>query len=221
MGTWGKDLFADDLACDVRDHYRQLLEDGVEDGAATRLTHEKFRAYLEEPEGIALVALAVTQSKIGRLEPDIRDRALAIIDAGADLEVWESENPKLLAKRRAVLDKARAQLTGPQPARRRLRPPKRCLPAWPRETSSRFRCPGASPCCGWCACARIGSEKRRCSRSWTSLAPRCRRATRSSASAPKRRGRSPTRTLTRLTCGSSPSSPTASTGSVPVSRRCR
>ena len=125
MGVWGTDLFSDDVACDVRDHYRELLEDGVEDGAATRLTVEKFRAYLEESDGIALLALAVTQSKLGRLDPDIRDRALAVLDRGADLEVWERDNPKLLPKRRAVLEKARAQLTGQQPPRRRLRPPKR------------------------------------------------------------------------------------------------
>ena len=125
MGVWGTDLFSDDLACDIRDHYRELLEDGIEDSAATRLILEKFRAYLEESEGIALLAFAVTQSKLGRLDPDIRDRALAVLDGGADLEVWERENPKLLPKRRAVLEKARAQLTGPQPPRRRLRPPKR------------------------------------------------------------------------------------------------
>jgi hypothetical protein len=116
------------VACDIRDHYRQLLEDSVEESAATRLTLEKFGRYLEEPDGVALmIAFAVTQSKAGRLEPDIRDRALAIIDGGADLAVWERENPKLLSKRRAVLEKARAQLTGPQPARRSLRPPKRVL----------------------------------------------------------------------------------------------
>jgi hypothetical protein len=125
MGVWGTDLFSDDLACDVRDHYRELLEDGTEDGAATRLILEKFRAYLEESEGIALLAFAVTQSKLGRLDPDIRDRALVVFDGGSDLEVWERENPKLLPKRRAVLEKARAQLTGPQPPPRRLRPPKR------------------------------------------------------------------------------------------------
>lgn len=127
LGTWGIDLFSDDTACDIRDYYRQSLEEGAEDGAATRLTLEKFAPYLEEPDSIALIALAVTQSKVGRLEPDIRDRALAVIDAGADLAVWEQENPKLLSKRRAVLEKARAQLTGPQPARKRLRPPKREL----------------------------------------------------------------------------------------------
>jgi len=113
------------LACDIRDHYRELLEDRIEDGAATRLILEKFRAYLEESEGIALLAFAVTQSKLGRLDPEIRERALAVLDGGADLEVWERDNPKLLPQRRAVLEKARAQLTGPQPLRRRLRPPKR------------------------------------------------------------------------------------------------
>jgi hypothetical protein len=125
LGVWGTDLFSDDVACDVRDHYRELLEDGVEDGAATQLTVERFRAYLEESDGVALLALAVTQSKLGRLDPDLRDRALAVLDRGADLEKWERDNPQLLPKRRAVLEKARAQLTGQQPPRRRLRPPKR------------------------------------------------------------------------------------------------
>jgi hypothetical protein len=127
VGTWGTALFSDDVACDIRDHYRALVEDGVEDAAATRLTVEKFREYLALPDGIALLAFAVTQSTVGRLDPDIRDRALAVLDRGADLDVWERENPKLLPKRRAVLAKARAQLAGPQPARKRLRPPKRVL----------------------------------------------------------------------------------------------
>jgi hypothetical protein len=125
VGVWGAGLFSDDLACDIRDHYRELLEDGVEDDAATRLILEKFRAYFEESEGIAVLALAVTQSKVGRLDPHIRDQALKVLDNGADLEVWKRENPKLLPVRRAVLEKARTQLAGPQPLRKRLRPPKR------------------------------------------------------------------------------------------------
>jgi hypothetical protein len=125
VGAWGTGLFSDDVACDVRDHYRELLEDRVEDGAATRQTVEKFRVYLDEPDGVALLALAVTQSKVGRLDPDIRDRALAVLDRGADLETWARDNPKLLPRRRVVLESVRAQLTGQQPPRRRLRPPKR------------------------------------------------------------------------------------------------
>jgi hypothetical protein len=123
--VWGTDLFSDDVARDVRGYYRELLEDGIDDDAATQLTLERFRTYLEESDGVALLALAVTQSKLGRLDPAIRDQALAVLDRGADLEMWEHDNPKLLPKRRAALEKARAQLTGEQPLRRRLRPPKR------------------------------------------------------------------------------------------------
>jgi hypothetical protein len=127
MGTWGTGLFSSDMARDIRDFYRELVEDGVEDADAHRLTVERFRSDLDDPEEgtVLLIALAVTQSTIGRLDPAIRDRALAAIDRGADLATWAQENPKLLSKRREVLDKARAQLTGAQPARKRLRPPPR------------------------------------------------------------------------------------------------
>ena len=127
MGTWGTGLFSSDMARDIRDFYRERIEDGIEDAEATRLTLEKFRSYLDDPEEgpVLLVALAVTQSKIGRLDPAVRGRALAAIDRGADLATWAEENPKLLPKRREVLNQARAQLTGDQPARKRLRPPPR------------------------------------------------------------------------------------------------
>jgi hypothetical protein len=127
MGTWGTGLFSSDMARDIRDFYRERIEDGVDDAEATRVTLEKFQSYLDDPEegSVFVVALAVTQSKIGRLDSVIRGRALAAIDSGADLATWEQENPKLLPKRREVLAKARAQLTGVQPGRKRLRPPPR------------------------------------------------------------------------------------------------
>src|SRR6476620_6505734 len=105
MGTWGTGLFSSDMARDIRDFYREQIEDGSEDAAATRLTLEKFRSYLDDPEegAVCLIALAVTQSKLGRLDPVIRRRALAVMDSGADLAIWEQENPKLLPKRREVL----------------------------------------------------------------------------------------------------------------------
>ena len=48
-----------------------------------------------------------------------------MLDRGADLELWKRENAKRLPQRRAALEKARAQLTGPQPPRKRVRAPKR------------------------------------------------------------------------------------------------
>jgi hypothetical protein len=127
MGIFGTGIFENDDACDVRDEYRQQIEDGVEDAEATRSTLAKFRGYFDDPESgpVCILALAVTQSKIGRLDPDIRSRALAAIDSGAELAIWEREDPKSLPKRRAVLEKARVQLTGPQPVRKRLRRPRK------------------------------------------------------------------------------------------------
>jgi hypothetical protein len=127
MGVWDTALFANDLACDIRDHYRELIEDGVDDVEATRQTTANYQQLLEDPDDgtAAILALAITQSKIGRLDPAIRDRALAALDRGGDLAVWAVDNPKLLAKREQMLAKARQQLTGPQPARARLKPPSR------------------------------------------------------------------------------------------------
>jgi hypothetical protein len=127
MGVWGTALFSNDLACDIRDHYRELIEDGVDDAEATRQTTAKFQASLDDPDdgASAILALAVTQSRIGRLDPVIRDRALAAIERGGDLSVWAIDDPKSLGKRKQVLAKAREQLTGPQPIRARLKRPSR------------------------------------------------------------------------------------------------
>ena len=86
MGTWNTGLFSDDVACDLRDHYREPLEDGVEDAEATSRTLVKFRRELDDPdEGpLLIVALAVTQSRVGRLDPAIRTRALTALDSGAE-----------------------------------------------------------------------------------------------------------------------------------------
>lgn len=126
MGVWGTGIFDEDEACEVRDHYRQLIEDRVDDAEATQSTLEKFKASFDNPDycSAAIVALAVTQSKIGRLDPSIRDRALAWMDQGADLDIWTEDSPKDLGKRKAALEKARLQITGPQPTRKRIRRPR-------------------------------------------------------------------------------------------------
>ena len=50
MGTWGVGLFSDDTAADVRSHYRELIEDGVEDAEATQRVVEHFREYLDDED---------------------------------------------------------------------------------------------------------------------------------------------------------------------------
>ncbi|TMR25620.1 hypothetical protein ETD86_00375 [Nonomuraea turkmeniaca] len=125
MGAWGPALFSDDLACDVRDAYRELIEDETTDEEAQRGIMKSYAEVLDDPDDgpVFWLALAATQSKVGRLDPMVRDRALQIIEQGEGLSRWAEEGAKVLARRQAALHKIQLQLTGPQPERKRLRPP--------------------------------------------------------------------------------------------------
>lgn len=123
MGAWGPGIFSDDTASDIRQEYRELLEDQVPDEEAMRRVIEDYRDLGEDENHVLWLALAATQSVLGRLDDDVRSRALAVIDNGIGLRHWEQAGPKELAKREAALVKLRAQLTGPQPPRKTLRRP--------------------------------------------------------------------------------------------------
>lgn len=124
MGAWGPAIFSDDDAADVRDEYRRLLGDGVpDDEAAARAALERHLDP-DDDEGtnhVVWLALAATQSQVGRLDPTVRDRALTILDEGLDHATW-AEAPAADRRRRATArEKLRARLTGPQPPRRPIR----------------------------------------------------------------------------------------------------
>lgn len=126
MSAWGPGVFSDDTTCDIRDEYRALIEDGVDDDAAASSIIGDWSRELEPDEMPALwLALALTQSRIGRLRPDVRERALAAIDDQYLVAEWASVSARDGAKRRDALAKARAALTGPQPSHKTLRRPKR------------------------------------------------------------------------------------------------
>lgn len=124
MGVRGPGLWSDDTACDVRGIYREALEDGLNDVEARTRVESTFALALSDADSATVVwlALAGAQSRLGRLEHDVRDRALAIIDDGSNLLQWE-EDPTMLKKRRAVLAKFRETLLGPQPDRKQVRRP--------------------------------------------------------------------------------------------------
>jgi hypothetical protein len=50
MGTTGPALFSDDLACDVRDEYRALVEDGATAERASAAIVEQYAAEASDPE---------------------------------------------------------------------------------------------------------------------------------------------------------------------------
>lgn len=124
MSTWGTGVFSDDTACDVRDGYVDLIGDGLTGVEATQKLLREWSTALEDPdEGpVFWLALAAIQWKKGRLEEFVLQRALAIIDTGADLARWNA-NSREYRKRKKVLEKLRAQLTSSQPLPKRI--PKR------------------------------------------------------------------------------------------------
>ena len=124
MGAWGPGILSDDTAEDVRDDFKDLIADGLSAEDATRRLLDEWAETLADPDEAPVfwLALAATQSSMGRLQDDVRDRALAVIDSGEDLQRWEEDASAAdVRKRRANLDKLRAQLTGPQKAPTKVR----------------------------------------------------------------------------------------------------
>lgn len=123
MGTWGAGIFSNDTAADVRDEYRSLIADGVD---ASEATNQLISAWGQSPASDEVdpdfwLALAATQSRLGRLEDQVKIRALSIIDSGSDLERWRVDAPELVRSRRASTSKLRERLVGPQPSARKPR----------------------------------------------------------------------------------------------------
>ncbi|MED7951566.1 hypothetical protein [Streptomyces sp. BE303] len=123
MGTDGTGLYADDTACDVRDAYRDALQAGTDTQEAEARVLSAFAEELADPDERAVVrfALADTQSRLGRLTGSARREALALLDAGGDLDRWQEAGAAEVRRRAAVLRRLRARLEGPQPEPRPLR----------------------------------------------------------------------------------------------------
>ena len=123
MSATGPAIFDDDLACDVRDSYRKLLEERVADDEATRRSIEDWAELGPDEESVFWLALAAAQSQLGRLDLNVRQRALEVIDSGQDFVRWRTDAPGLAVERAVVLDTLREQLAGPQPSRKTVRRP--------------------------------------------------------------------------------------------------
>jgi hypothetical protein len=118
MGAWGTGIFANDTAADVRARFREKLDDGMSPTAARRALLQGFKPALADSDDgpVIWLALAATQLECHCLEELVRTKALAIIDAGGDLERWRaSGKPSLVRGRQAALARLRTKLAQPRP----------------------------------------------------------------------------------------------------------
>ena len=117
MGTWGKGLFENDTACDVRGDFCDFIADGASPSQVSQWLIDQWGPDDDPDEGpVVWLTLAALQSRVGWLDERVKERALRIINDGSDLQRWIDEaTASDVAERRAVLEKLKVQLLSPQP----------------------------------------------------------------------------------------------------------
>jgi hypothetical protein len=127
MGTSGAGIFADDVACDVRDQFIELLATGTSAAEASSTLQALWSdAIADSDDGpVFWLALAATQWKYGMLTTDVRDQALTVLASGAGLARWTGA---VAQQRTRVLAELQRQLQSPQPAPRKPRRRKQLPP---------------------------------------------------------------------------------------------
>lgn len=120
MGTWGANLYQDDIALDVREEYINFLKVGMNNEEATKLLIKIYKDILGYEEyGTFWFALADTQWKYGRLLVQVKKHALELIDSEFKLELWK-ENEKGYKKRKEVLIELKNRLNTEQPKEKKI-----------------------------------------------------------------------------------------------------
>lgn len=120
MGAWGTGLYSDDTTCDVRDDYVANLKQGLSDQESYESILRRYSSLVKDRQIACLVyfALADTAWKYGRLDDGLKAAALALIEEGGDIGVWERGAPMDVRARRRVLRSLEARLKAVQPDRK-------------------------------------------------------------------------------------------------------
>ncbi|MDT3497897.1 DUF4259 domain-containing protein [Bacillus toyonensis] len=111
MGAWGTGLFDDDTTCDVKEQFIEYLEEDNSIEEATKLILEEYLDEFDIDEDLEVlslvyIGLAAIQLKKGCLQDKVRNNAIALMERGADLELWEED----YEERKKVLDTLKQQL---------------------------------------------------------------------------------------------------------------
>jgi hypothetical protein len=110
MGTWGVDIFDDDLALDLKGEYAEILDSGLSHEATAETLAERYQNSLDDPEesGVFWLALASIQLEHHSLTKDVKVNALDVINHNRDLLRWE-DSPDL-QDRKKILEQLKKQL---------------------------------------------------------------------------------------------------------------
>lgn len=120
MGIWGTALYSDDLASDLRGEFRDLIGEGLSPTDAVNRLSTEYSSSLHDPDEAPVfwLALADTGWRLGRLDEQVRQNALDVINSGQDLARWENSRDR--NKRDQVLAKLQTLLLSPPPPPKRI-----------------------------------------------------------------------------------------------------
>lgn len=115
MGAWGTGIFDNDTTCDVRDELLAYLGDGKSVEEATRIILDDYLGEFDEVDDLELISwvyigLSATQLHKGCLLEDVRNKAIEIIDRGADLELWQEADEIDYKERKKALEQFKKSL---------------------------------------------------------------------------------------------------------------
>ena len=101
MGAWGVKLYDNDVAEDIKNTYKEKLQEGKSNEEATDEIISDYEYMLEDVDDAPLfwMALADQQWKVGRLLPNVKEQALKWIEKGADFCCMEIDNGTVKERR--------------------------------------------------------------------------------------------------------------------------
>lgn len=124
MASWGPKLYQDDIAEDVRDHYKDQLKRGKTNEEVTKeLIADSQDIILDEDEAsVFWFALADSQWNLGRLLPFVKEKALEHLKRDSNLKRWQKEalNQKEYKVRERVLMELEQKLISPMPPEKKI-----------------------------------------------------------------------------------------------------
>lgn len=132
MGTWGAGIFQDDVALDIKDSYTERVRKGEDGEIITADLIAEYQGEFDDPDtkNVFWLALADTQWKLGRLEAEVKERALQCIRDGSELKRWESTTPANYRARKKALSVLENRLMTPQPAKKTFKQPRPYYCGW-------------------------------------------------------------------------------------------
>lgn len=122
MGAWGEKIYQDDIACDIKEEYLDLLREGASNEEATEKLLSSNKEFINDVDDgpIFWFALADTQWNYGKLLPHVKKEAIKAIDNESDLDRWK-ENDKLYSKRKKVLEQLKEKLNSEPPKEKKVK----------------------------------------------------------------------------------------------------